>query len=134
MGRVFSMGRVFLIALCACKYLSVFDQVAGMVRILGAEGGSARLINGTYEPVDEGAGIVYRQRGNPYMWLEWYAPYKWWIVTDTEGRGTSAGYATLHCGSLRLPSDPRGAKWEVLHAVGDWREQPGVIVRDSLLA
>ncbi len=97
--------------------------------ISGAEGNFARRINGTYVPVDEGRGVAYRQAEDPDWWLEWYAPTKKWYVTTTEVRGTSGGWAYLLCDPPRLPTDPRGAKWQVdfgTYGNADWRESPGV--------
>ncbi len=81
--------------------------------ISGAKGDNATLINGTYEPVDEGRGVAYRQAEDPNVWLEWYAPTKKWYVRPTRDRGTSRGMAYLLCDPPRLPTDPRGAKWQV---------------------
>ena len=108
-------------ALCLC----VCEQAARALTISGAEGDNATRINGTYEPVDEGRGVAYQKREDPDVWLEWYAPNKEWFVRPTSDRGTDIGYASLPCDSLRLPTDPRGAKWRVL-VNGKWVEQPGV--------
>ena len=94
--------------------MCVFEQAARRLTISGAEGNCARRINGTYVPVDEGRGVAYRQAEDPGMWLEWHAPTKKWKVRSTEARGTSTGKASLLCDPPRLPTDPRGAKWQVV--------------------
>jgi hypothetical protein len=91
----------------------VCEQAARRLTISGAEGNNARRINGTYVPVDEGRGVAYRQAEDPDMWLEWHAPDKKWIVRAARRRGTDRGWAYLLCDPPRLPTDPRGAKWQV---------------------
>ena len=93
--------------------------------ISGAEGDCAKRINGSYEPVDEGRGVAYQQREDSDMWLEWHAPSKQWYVRSTSDRGTDIGCAYLVCDPPRLPTDPRGAKWQV-YVNGKWVEQAGV--------
>ncbi len=101
------------------------EQAARRLTISGAEGDNARWINGTYVPVDEGRGVAYRQAEDPDWWLEWYAPTKKWMVRTTEYRGTGSGWASLLCNPPRLPTDPRGAKWQVF-VNGVWVEQAAV--------
>ena len=115
------MALCMLVCVCVC----VCEQAARRLIISGAEGDQAKYINGSYEPVDEGRGVAYQKREDSDMWLERHAPYKKWIVTDTEGRGTRSGWATLLCDPPRLPTDPRGAKWRVV-VNGKLVEQPGV--------
>ena len=93
--------------------------------ISGAEGDNATLVNGTYEPVDEGRGVAYQKMGDPDEWLEWHAPYKKWYVRPTRDRGTANRWAALLCDPPRLPTDPRGAKWQVV-VNGEFVEQAGV--------
>ena len=115
------MALCMLVCVCVC----VCEQAARRLTISGAEGHNATLINGSYEPVDEGRGVAYQKREDSDVWLEWHAPSKKWWVRPTRGRGTSSGWASLLCDPPRLPTDPRGAKWRVI-VNGKFVEQPGV--------
>ena len=117
------MALCMLVCVCVC--VCVCEQAARRLTISGAEGDNAKHINGLYEPVDEGRGVAYRKREDSDMWLEWYAPAKRWIVRSTRSRGTISGWASLVCDPPRLPTDPRGAKWQV-DVNGKFVEQPGV--------
>lgn len=100
--------------------------MAKTISISGATGSFADIVNGTYDPVDEGKGIVYRKRGDPDKWLEWYGL---WMVRDTQHRGTDWRWASLSSDPVSLPTDTRGDKWQVYDGTaGVFVEQPVVVV------
>ena len=98
------------------------------MRISGAEGKNAWRVNGVFDPVEgvsEGM-PVYRKRDDADLWLEYYAPRRQWIVTDTEDRGTGAGSAWLSSDPPRLPEHTLGSVWEVADG-DDIVDQPSVV-------
>ena len=99
------------------------------MRISGTEGREAWVVNGVFDPVEgvsEGM-PVYRKRDNADRWLEFDAPRRVWVVTDTEVKGTGAGCAFLRSDPPRLPDHTLGSVWQVLDGDG-LVDQPSVSV------
>ena len=78
------------------------------------------------EGVSEGM-PVYRKRGNPDWWLEYYAPSREWVVMDTKNKGTGAGCAWLSSDPPRVPDHTLGSVWRVLDG-DDFVDQPSVSI------
>ncbi len=99
------------------------------MRISGAEGENAWLVNGVFDPVEGGSeGMpVYCKRDNADEWLEYYAPRREWVVTSTEGRGTGAACAWLSSDPPRLPDHTLGSVWQVWDG-DEFVDQPSVSV------
>ena len=86
------------------------------VRIAGATGPNAGLINGMYKPTEEKCenATVYVKLGDGKMWLEYYAAaLKQWQVKSTTSKGTSR--CTMYCTvpSKCLPEDCPPGQWKV---------------------
>ena len=98
------------------------------MRISGAEGRNAWLVNGVFDPeegVSEGM-PVYRKRDDADWWLQCHAFSRVWVVTHTEVRGTGMGIAYLRSDPPRLPDHTLGSVWRVWDGDGIF-EQPGVV-------
>ncbi|CAK9250495.1 unnamed protein product [Sphagnum jensenii] len=82
----------------------IFDQQtsgAVSIDIRGAKGPNAVTINGVYDPTEEicSGWPVYRKRGDPTKWLEFFVPSNKWYIKATSDRGRARGW-------MRLSADP----------------------------
>ena len=103
------------------------------VRITGATGVKAGLINGVYKPTNEmcNNATVYQkvvgvQGGN--IWLEYNAPMREWQVKETEHKGTDLSWADCNVPTKRLPQECPAGKWYV-HDGTKFVPQPAMKVR-----
>lgn len=71
------------------------------IDIRGAKGPNAVTINGVYDPTEEicNGWSVYRKRGDPTKWLEFFVPSNKWYIKATSDRGRARGW-------MRLSADP----------------------------
>ena len=73
----------------------VYVQNSGAVSIdiRGAKGPNAVTINGVYEPTDEVCSNwpVYRKRGDPTKWLEFFSASNKWYIKATGDKGRARG-------------------------------------------
>jgi hypothetical protein len=88
----------------SCPYCFCFTfQKSGAVSIdiRGAKGPNAVTINGVYEPTDEVCSNwpVYRKRGDPTKWLEFFSASNKWYIKATGDKGRARGW-------MRLTADP----------------------------
>jgi len=81
----------------------------GPIDIRGAKGLNAETINGIYEPTDEicSGWPVYRKRGDPNKWLEFFAATNKWYVKATTDKGRARGWMRISC---EPPSRPELCK------------------------
>ena len=73
---------------------------------------NAETINGIYDPTDEGLSSpsfwpVYRKRGDPNKWLEFYSQTNKWYVKATTDKGRARGWMRITCDP---PSRPEQCK------------------------
>jgi hypothetical protein len=81
----------------------------GPIDIRGAKGLNAETINGIYEPTEEicSGWPVYRKRGDPNKWLEFFAATNKWYVKATTDKGRARGWMRISC---EPPSRPELCK------------------------
>ena len=81
----------------------LYFQASGPIAIdiRGAKGPNAVTINGVYDPTEEvcSGWPVYRKRGDPTKWLEFFVPSNKWYIKATSDRGRARGW-------MRLSADP----------------------------
>ena len=89
---------------------------SGAVRIVGATGSSAGIVNGMYEATTELSGgmPVYVKVGVGGMWLEYHAPSSQWQVTLTSNKGTNHASAFCPVPAKCLPEDCPAGQWLVV--------------------
>lgn len=80
------------------------------IDIRGAKGLNAETINGIYDPTDEGLGApnswpVYRKRGDPNKWLEFYSQTNKWYVKATTDKGRARGWMRITCDPPSRPEE-----------------------------
>ena len=101
------------------------------VRIVGASGVYAAIVNGMYEPTDElseGNVTIYRNVGNGGVWLEYRASNKQWQVKPTASKGTDVCWAYCTVPVKRLPyQECPGGQWQVSDG-SRHVSQPAVII------
>ena len=85
------------------------------VRIAGATGMNAALINGIYEPTEEMSDqvTVFRKVDDEDMWLEYIAFHKGWQLVSTANKGTNAYFANCDVHVKCLPQDCPVGQWNV---------------------
>lgn len=98
------------------------------VDIRGARGPNAVTINGVYEPTDEMCNDwpVYRKRGDPNKWLEFFETSSKWYIKATTDKGRPRGW-------MRLTANPpkRPEECQTVCEVWDgnkWTSQPSVSI------
>lgn len=97
------------------------------IRISGATGTVAAIVNGIYDPTREissGGCYSYEKRGDSTMWLEMHECL--WIVKSTSAKGTGSGWASLVCDGLKALEKCTGT-WRVIDS-GALIEQASVRV------
>ena len=90
--------------------------VVPSVRIIGATGINAGVINGVYEPTGElsdGNMTVYRKMGAGDVWLEYHASTKLWQVKRTAAKGTSVCLAYCVVTVKGLPTECPKGQWQI---------------------
>lgn len=75
----------------------ISDRKAVPVDIRGARGPNAVTINGIYEPTEEICNDwpVYRKRGDPNKWLEYFDTSSKWYIKATTDKGRPRGWMRL---------------------------------------
>jgi len=103
-------------------------KTAAPVDIRGARGPNAVTINGVYEPTDEMCNDwpVYRKRGDPNKWLEFFETSSKWYIKATTDKGRPRGW-------MRLTANPpkRPEECQTVCEVWDgnkWTSQPSVSI------
>ena len=83
------------------------------VRIAGATGDWAKLINGEYEASGQHNGWpVYRQVQDPEQWLLMGLDGSWW-VTDAATKEAKDTWGLMHCPEQHVLLPTRAARWRV---------------------
>ena len=109
--------------------MSKKDEIKAVpVDIRGARGPNAVTINGIYEPTEEECNNwpVYRKRGDPNKWLEFFDTSSKWYIKATTDKGRPRGW-------MRLTSSPP-ARPELCNSVCEvwdgskWTSQPSVSI------
>ena len=99
------------------------------LRISGALGPSAPLINGAYTPTLETYNdrTLFRKAGDGGdIWLR-YTTNRVWVVSTSDAKGKNGLGGLLHSVEENLWDPAGAAHWKVLTQLG-WEEQPGVSV------
>ena len=86
-SRIF-LCNIFLLFSCYFQ-----NSGAVSIDIRGAKGPNAVTINGVYEPTDEVCSNwpVYRKRGDPTNWIEFFSASNKWYIKATGDKGRARG-------------------------------------------
>ena len=104
------------------------------VRITGATGVQAILLNGVYNPIDELCGNVtvyvkVDKDSREYdRWLYYNIINKRWCFTSTAGKGKDIGWASCVVPAKCLPQDSPKGQWYVTDDGGKLVQQPAVTI------
>jgi len=100
------------------------------VRISGATGTNAFVVNGVYEVTDEISGgmpVYKKQEGE--QWLEYHVSKSRWMAKDLKDKGQDkyVGYACVACALGVLPDKASRGTWQVVDGVS-WPSQASLVV------